>query len=81
MGFGFDQINYYELAKPLDFVSWDNYPRTGWHLAQEADLQIGQKYTVTSCGRSSRGGSSSQQIPDQHHAPDFGVHADLSGLM
>lgn len=37
MGFGFDQINYYDLAKPLDFVSWDNYPRTGWHLAKEAD--------------------------------------------
>ena len=37
MSFGFDQIDYYDLAKPLDFVSWDNYPRTGWHLAQEAD--------------------------------------------
>src|SRR5262245_1374806 len=37
MGFGFDQINYFDLAKPLDFVSWDNYPRTGWHLAKEAD--------------------------------------------
>jgi len=37
MGFGFDQIDYFDLAKPLDFVSWDNYPRTGWHLAKEAD--------------------------------------------
>ncbi len=37
MGFGFDQINYYDLAKPLDFVTWDNYPRTGWNLASEAD--------------------------------------------
>ena len=37
MGFGFDQINYYDLAKPLDFVSWDNYPRTGWHLVNEVD--------------------------------------------
>jgi beta-galactosidase len=37
MGFGFEQINYFDLAKPLDFVSWDNYPRTGWHLAKEAD--------------------------------------------
>ena len=37
MGFGFDQINYFDLAKPLDFVSWDNYPRTGWHLSKEAD--------------------------------------------
>lgn len=37
MSFDFDQINYYDLAKPLDFVSWDNYPRAGWHLAKEAD--------------------------------------------
>jgi beta-galactosidase len=37
MGFGFDQINYFDLAKSLDFVSWDNYPLTGWHLAREAD--------------------------------------------
>ena len=37
MGFGFDQINYFDLAKPLDFVSWDNYPRTGWNLKREAD--------------------------------------------
>lgn len=26
MGFGFQDINYYDLARPLDFVSWDNYP-------------------------------------------------------
>lgn len=37
MGFGFNQINYYDLAKPLDFVSWDNYPRTGWNPAKEVD--------------------------------------------
>jgi beta-galactosidase len=37
MGFGFDQINYYDLAKSLDFVAWDNYPRTGWNLAKEVD--------------------------------------------
>jgi beta-galactosidase len=37
MGFGFNQINYYDLAKPLDFVSWDNYPRTGWDPASEVD--------------------------------------------
>jgi len=37
MGFGFDQINYYDLAKSLDFVSWDNYPRTGWHLKKEVN--------------------------------------------
>jgi beta-galactosidase len=37
MSFGFDQIDYYDLAKPLDFVSWDNYPRTGWRLTKQAD--------------------------------------------
>ena len=37
MGFGFDQIDYFKLAKPLDFVSWDNYPRTGWHLKKDVD--------------------------------------------
>ena len=37
MGFGFDQINYFDLAKSLDFVSWDNYPRTSWYLRQEVD--------------------------------------------
>ena len=26
MGFGFQDIDYYDLARPLDFVSWDNYP-------------------------------------------------------
>ena len=26
MSFGFQDINYYDLALPLDFVSWDNYP-------------------------------------------------------
>jgi beta-galactosidase len=38
MGFGFDQINYFDLAQPLDFVAWDNYLRTGWRLAQDADI-------------------------------------------
>lgn len=37
MGFGFDQINYFDLAKSLDYVSWDNYPRTSWHLLQDVD--------------------------------------------
>ncbi len=37
MSFGFDQINYYDLAQPLDFVAWDNYLRTGWYLNQTVD--------------------------------------------
>jgi beta-galactosidase len=26
MGFGFSELDYHELARELDFVSWDNYP-------------------------------------------------------
>ena len=28
MGFGYDRINYFDLARSLDFVSWDTYQRT-----------------------------------------------------
>jgi beta-galactosidase len=54
MGFGFDQINYFDLAKPLDFVSWDNYPRTGWHLTKDPDyayLALGHDTTRGFKGR------------------------------
>ncbi len=27
MGFGYPILNYFDLAKDLDFVTWDNYPR------------------------------------------------------
>jgi len=27
MGFRYPKLNYYDLAKDLDFVAWDNYPR------------------------------------------------------
>jgi beta-galactosidase len=37
MGFGFDQIDYFQLAEPLDFVAWDNYLRTGWRLNDTVD--------------------------------------------
>jgi beta-galactosidase len=37
MGFRFDQIDYYELAAPLDFVAWDNYLRRGWLLEEGVD--------------------------------------------
>jgi beta-galactosidase len=36
MGFGYDGINYFDLARSLDFVSWNNYPFGIWH---------GQAYT------------------------------------
>ena len=32
MGFNYGQINYYDLARELDLVTWDNYPRTQWHM-------------------------------------------------
>ena len=31
MGFEYDGLDYFELAKPLDFVSWNNYPFSYWH--------------------------------------------------
>ncbi len=32
MGFGYDRINYFDLARRLDFVSWDNYQRMQWTM-------------------------------------------------
>ena len=37
MGFGYPQLDYFELAKDLDFVSWDNYPRGFWVTQRELD--------------------------------------------
>jgi beta-galactosidase len=37
MGFGYNQINYYDLTKDLDFVSWDNYPRMQWNMEADVD--------------------------------------------
>lgn len=38
MGFGYDRLNYFDLAESLDLVSWDNYPRTQWNMLAEANL-------------------------------------------
>jgi beta-galactosidase len=38
MGFKYDQINYFDLAGPLDFVSWDNYPRLAWTMTPDVDV-------------------------------------------
>jgi beta-galactosidase len=38
MGFGYDRLNYYDLARDLDLVAWDNYPRMQWNMAAEASL-------------------------------------------
>lgn len=37
MGFKYDRINYFDLARNLDFVSWDNYPRLQWNMQARAD--------------------------------------------
>jgi len=37
MGFGYNQINYFDLARSLDFVSWDNYQRMQWTLQADVD--------------------------------------------
>lgn len=37
MGFGYDRIDYFDLARDLDFVSWDNYPRTQWSMQADVD--------------------------------------------
>ena len=44
MGFGYNQLNYFDLAKDLDLVTWDNYPRGFWDLKEEvnaSDLALG----------------------------------------
>ena len=37
MGFKYPNINYYDLAAPLDLVSWDNYPRGFWIKTPDID--------------------------------------------
>ncbi len=37
MGFGYEGLNYYDLAAPLDLVAWDNYPRGFWSPSATVD--------------------------------------------
>jgi beta-galactosidase len=37
MGFKYDQLDYFEMTKDLDFVSWDNYWRTQWNMENKTD--------------------------------------------
>lgn len=37
MGFKYDRINYFDLARSLDLVSWDNYPRMQWTMQADVD--------------------------------------------
>jgi beta-galactosidase len=41
MGFGFGQLEYFDLAKDLDFVSLDIYPRTQWRMEEMVDPSAG----------------------------------------
>jgi beta-galactosidase len=36
MGFGYPNINYFDLARDLDFVSWDAYWRHQWNMGNPA---------------------------------------------
>jgi beta-galactosidase len=37
MGFAYDRLDYFDLARNLDFVSWDNYPRMQWTMERGVD--------------------------------------------
>ncbi|HET9589935.1 MAG TPA: beta-galactosidase, partial [Anaerolineales bacterium] len=37
MGFKYDRLNYFDLARNLDFVAWDIYPRMQWTMEQGVD--------------------------------------------
>ncbi|GAB4530895.1 MAG: beta-galactosidase [Anaerolineae bacterium] len=37
MGFTYPNLDYFALAKDLDFVSWDNYPNAFWRDSMTAD--------------------------------------------
>ncbi len=39
MGFAYDRLNYFDLARSLDFVSWDNYPRHQWWSDREVPAE------------------------------------------
>jgi beta-galactosidase len=37
MGFRYDEVNYFDLARALDVVAWDNYPRTAWNRDRDVN--------------------------------------------
>jgi beta-galactosidase len=37
MGFKYDKLNYFDLARSLDFVAWDIYPRMQWTMEHGVD--------------------------------------------
>ena len=36
-GFDQEELNFFELAQPLDVAAWNNYPRTQWDMRAEVD--------------------------------------------
>jgi beta-galactosidase len=38
MGFHYGGLNYFDLARNLDLVGWDTYPRTQWEMVTDVDL-------------------------------------------
>ena len=40
MGFGYDRLNYFDLARNLDFVAWDNYPRMQWTMEKGVEASV-----------------------------------------
>jgi beta-galactosidase len=40
MGFKYGNLNYFDLAENLDFVSWDNYVRMMWDMGAKVDPTV-----------------------------------------
>ena len=40
MGFAYDRLNYFDLARNLDFVAWDNYPRMQWTMEKDLNPSL-----------------------------------------
>jgi len=40
MGFRYDRLDYFDLAQPLDLVTWDNYPRGFWSSEATSPAQL-----------------------------------------
>ncbi|MDH4187840.1 MAG: beta-galactosidase, partial [Nitrospira sp.] len=40
MGFKYDRIDYFDLARPLDFAALNHYPRTQWDMQAEVDASL-----------------------------------------
>jgi beta-galactosidase len=62
MGFKYDKLNYFDLAKGLDFVSWDNYPRTQWSMALDVDPSSAAIATDTMRGLKDMNGHNGQNV-------------------